>query len=163
MLKKVLIGTLFIGLTAILVIGAIYRTMEKSQDTPNVAGRGRGAGDSSVVAAPAEQRQGQAQVAEWLTLTGIVEQIDESILIVDLASGEPITVEGRPWRFALEQGFTAAVGDELIFTGFYDGEVFEVGQLTNTTSDQAVYIRQDNGRPLWAGGGRSSTGTNSHS
>jgi hypothetical protein len=157
MLKKVIVGTLFIGLIAVLVIGAIYRTMDKSQDARNSFGRGRGLSESRVAAVPVDQRQGQAQdqVREWLTLIGTVERIDESTLIIGLASGEPITVEGRPWRYALEQGFSAAVGDRLIVTGFYDGEVFEVGQLANSTSDQTLNIRQDNGRPLWAGGGRS--------
>jgi hypothetical protein len=157
MLKKVIVGTLFIGLIAVLVIGAIYRTMDKSQDARNSFGRGRGLSESRVAAVPVDQRQGQAQdqVREWLTLIGTVERIDESTLIIGLASGEPITVEGRPWRYALEQGFSAVVGDRLIVTGFYDGEDFEVGQLANSTSDQTLNIRQDNGRPLWAGGGRS--------
>jgi hypothetical protein len=160
MLKKVIVGTLFIGLTAMLIIGASYRTMEKSQDTASAAGQGRGRSDASVVAGPVDQHQGQGQgqtqVAEWLTLTGSVAQIDESALIISHASGEAITVEGRPWRFALEQGFTAAVGDTLSVTGFYEGDVFEVAQLANASRDQAVTIRQENGRPLWAGGGRPS-------
>lgn len=191
MLKKVIVGTLIIGLTAILVIGAVYRTSEKSQDTASAAGNGHGQSDTSVAAVTDGQRQGQgrgqgqgqvqgqsqgqsqgqgqgqgqaqgevqgevqAEVADWLTLAGVVEQIDESMLIVGLDSGESITVEGRPWRFAQEQGFTAAVGDNVILTGFYDDELFEVGQLTNASSDQITYIREDNGRPLWAGGGRS--------
>jgi hypothetical protein len=167
MLKKVILGTLFIGLIAILVIGAIYRTMEKSQDAANSAGHGRGSSDSSVTAIPVDQRQGQgqgqAQVTDWLTLTGVVEQINESTLSIGLASDKPIIVEGRPWRFAQEQGFAARVGDKVSLTGFYDGEVFEVGQLTNATSDQTIYIREDNGRPFWAGGGRSSAVTQSSS
>jgi hypothetical protein len=183
MLKKTIVGTLIIGLTAILVIGAVYRTSEKSQDTANAAGNGHGQSDTSVASVTDGRRQGQgrsqgqgqgqgqsqgqgqaqgevqgevqAEVADWLTLAGVVEQIDESMLVVGPDSGESITVEGRPWRFAQEQGFTAALGDNVILTGFYDGELFEVGQLTNASSDQITYIREDNGRPLWAGGGRS--------
>ena len=74
-----------------------------------------------------------------------------------------ITVEGRPWRFALEQGFTASVGDKVILAGFYDVDIFEVGQLANATSDLAIYIREDSGRPLWAGSGGSSAAAKSHS
>ena len=42
MLKKIILGTLFIGLVAVLVIGAINRTVDKSEDTAQAAGRGRG-------------------------------------------------------------------------------------------------------------------------
>jgi hypothetical protein len=188
MLKKVIVGTLFIGFVGILVIGAVVRTMDKSQDTANSAGNGHGRSDSSVAVVPANQRQDtanstgngrgrndssvatiplnegeaevQAEVAEWLTLTGVVEQIDESALIIGLAPDESITVEGRPWRFAREQGFAAAVGDKVILTGFYDGDVFEVGQLTNVTKDQVLTIREETGRPLWAGGGGHSATVN---
>lgn len=98
---------------------------------------------------------GQAEVNEWITLQGVVTSVDESALVIQLSSGELVTVENRPWWFAQEQGFSSEVGDEIIVLGFYEGENFEAGQLTNITTNLVVDIRQDSGRPLWAGGSRS--------
>lgn len=97
---------------------------------------------------------GQAEVNEWITLQGHVTSADESALVIRMSSGEVVTVENRPWWFAQEQGFSAAVGDEVALTGFFEGEEFETGQLANITANLVIEIRQENGRPLWAGGGR---------
>ena len=112
---------------------------------------GRGGADDQV--AP---NVGQAEVNDWVMLQGEVTDVDESTMVIRLSSGESVTVEGRPWWFAQEQGFSAVVGDEIAVTGFYEGEKFEAGQLANNTTGLAIDIRQENGRPLWAGGGRSS-------
>jgi hypothetical protein len=97
---------------------------------------------------------GQAQVDEWLTLSGTVTSVDASLLSVQFDNGEQVEMLGRPWRFAQEQGFTAQVGDRVIVVGFYEGDEFEVGQIDNASSGLSVVIREDSGRPLWAGGGR---------
>ena len=99
---------------------------------------------------------GQAEVQEWITLQGRVTDIGESTMVIRLNSGELVTIEGRPWSFAQQQGFSAAVGDEVALTGFFEGENFEAGQLTNITNNLVIDIRQENGRPLWAGGSRNS-------
>jgi hypothetical protein len=96
---------------------------------------------------------GQAQVDEWVTLQGSVVSVDADALVVQ-AGGEQIAVENRPWWFAQEQGFSAQVGDQVELVGFYENGDFEVGQLSNVTSGQVVDIREENGRPQWAGRGR---------
>jgi hypothetical protein len=112
-------------------------------------GNGRGEVDDQVTPGV-----GQDEVHDWITLQGTVSNVDESALLIRLSSGEVVTVEGRPWQFAQEQGFSAATGDEIALTGFYEGENFEAGQLANITDNLVIEIRQENGRPLWAGGGR---------
>ena len=102
------------------------------------------------------QGTGQAVVNEWILLQGAAVSIDENALIVKLPSGELITIENRPWWFIQDQGFSAEVGDEIELSGFYEGEDFETGQLTNLTTNLTVDVREDSGRPLWAGGGQSS-------
>lgn len=97
---------------------------------------------------------GQAQVDEWLTLNGTVVSIDQDALVVQMAGGEQVMVENRPWWFAQELGFTAQPGDGITLVGFYEEGEFEVGRLENLRSGQVVDIREDSGRPLWAGGGR---------
>ena len=100
------------------------------------------------------QDTGQAEVNEWIMLQGVVTSIDESAMIIQSISGELVTVENRPWWFAQDQGFSAEVGDEIELEGFYEGDNFEAGQLTNITTNLVIDIRQESGRPLWAGGSR---------
>jgi hypothetical protein len=99
---------------------------------------------------------GQAEVNEWITLQGSVIDVDGSTMVIILSSGELVTVEGRPWSFAQQQGFSAAVGDEVALTGFFEGEKFEAGLVANITNNLVINIRQENGRPLWSGGSRDS-------
>jgi uncharacterized protein YdeI (BOF family) len=94
----------------------------------------------------------------WESVSGAVLSIDDAQMTVQTSSGE-IVIADRPWSFALEAGFTAQPGDQVTLRGFYENETFEVGQLTN--GDQVIAIREESGRPLWAGGrgaGRGRTG-----
>jgi hypothetical protein len=94
----------------------------------------------------------------WESVSGAVLSIDDAQMTVQTSSGE-IVIADRPWSFALEAGFTAQPGDQVTLRGFYENETFEVGQVTN--GDQVIPIREESGRPLWAGGrgaGRGRTG-----
>lgn len=91
---------------------------------------------------------------EWLTIQGAVVSVDANTLVVQADSGEQVAVEKRAWWFAQEQGFSAQVGDQVTLVGFYEGDDLEVGRIDDTTSGQTVLVRDENGRPLWAGRGR---------
>jgi hypothetical protein len=97
---------------------------------------------------------GQAQVDEWLTLQGTVTSVDADSLVVQTTGGEQVTVDNRAWWFAQDQGFAAQAGDQVTVVGFYEDSDFEVGQIDNLTTGQTVSIRDESGRPLWAGRGR---------
>jgi uncharacterized protein YdeI (BOF family) len=97
---------------------------------------------------------GQAQVDEWLTLAGSVVSVDADELLVQTDDGQQILIDGRAKRFLDELGLTAQVGQRLQLTGFYEDGDFEVGTVENVSTGQTVQIRDENGRPLWAGGGR---------
>jgi len=97
---------------------------------------------------------GQAQVDTWLQLQGTVMSVDADALVVQTADGTQIAVENRSWSYAQEQGFLTQVDDEVTLTGFYEGEEFEVGRIDDTTTGQSLLLRDENGRPLWAGRGR---------
>jgi len=200
MLKKIVLGTLLVGLIGILVAGAVSRTMDKTERVAEASGRGYGrngaeagmyaAGGSTRLTtggstglttgglgqgrggyaqdsnrggyggrgredAPGDQTgTGQANVEEWLTLQGIVVSVDADALVVQTVNGEQVTMENRPWWFAQEQGFSAQVGDQVTLIGFYEGDDLEVGQIDDITKGQTVLVRDENGRPLWAGRGR---------
>jgi hypothetical protein len=102
-----------------------------------------------------EAGTGQAQVDEWLTLEGTVSSSDSAALVVRADGGEEIVLDGRPWRYLLEQGFQAVAGDRVRLVGFYENDSFEAGEITNLGTGQDVLIRDESGRPLWAGRGRS--------
>ena len=98
---------------------------------------------------------GQAVIDVWITKTGIVEEVTSDIWEISLSDGITLDIEGRALQYLTEVDFSVAIGDSVIVTGFYEGDKFEVGQIEDTTSGESVLIREENGRPLWAGGGRS--------
>jgi hypothetical protein len=99
---------------------------------------------------------GQTGVSEWAEVSGVVVRADETALVVQAADGATVEIVNRPWSFAVSQGFMAEAGDQVTLTGFYEGDTFEAAQISDATSGQNVSIRDDAGRPLWAGGGRRS-------
>jgi hypothetical protein len=125
-------------------------------------GRGRGGyGAEGNESAPSGRTGiGQAQVDRWVTLQGTVSAVDGNALVV-ASDGQEFIVENRAWWFAQDQGFSAQVGHQVTIVGFYEevpstgsGQHFEVGRLENASNGQTVLIRDENGRPEWAGRGR---------
>jgi hypothetical protein len=98
---------------------------------------------------------GQAEVGAWLQVQGTVTGVTSDAMVVQTTDGQEIIVEGRAWRFIQEQGFQVQTGDSLTLTGFYEGEELEVGKIEKGGSNgQTILVRDENGRPMWAGGGR---------
>ncbi len=95
---------------------------------------------------------GLAEVDEWLTFTGTVESVTQDLWTITLTDGSTLEIEGRKLSFMLEQGFVVEVGDNLTLTGFFEGERFEIGQITRLNSGETITIRDQNGRPMWSGG-----------
>ncbi len=99
--------------------------------------------------------EGQAQISEIVELTGQVTSVDSTLLVVSTTSGEAVEIANRAWLFAQEQGFAPQAGDMLALTGFYetDGRL-EVSHIEDLTSGNSLVLRDENGRPMWAGRGR---------
>lgn len=95
----------------------------------------------------------QAQVEDWISLEGYVTSADTSQVLVSLLDGETADFSGRAWTFAQESGFALQMGDRLRLTGFYEDTDLEVGSIDNLTSGISIQIREQSGRPLWAGRG----------
>jgi len=116
----------------------------------NAQGNGQGRED-----APGDRTgSGAARVEEWLTFQGSVVSVDADTLVVQTTGGGQVVVGNRAWWFAQDQGFSARVGDEVVLLGFYEGEDVEVGQIEDLGTGQVVRLRDESGRPLWAGQGR---------
>ena len=81
-------------------------------------------------------------------------QLDDVTMTVTLADDSTVLMEGRPWRYVLETGFTVRVGDQVTLRGFDEDGEFKVGDLTNDTLDgAALQLRDADGRPAWRGQG----------
>lgn len=95
--------------------------------------------------------EGLASVDEWLEVVGAVVFMNEEELVLQFQDGQEMVVECRAWIYALELGFTTAIGHELKLHGFYQDGEFEIGGFEDLTAQQYIMVREENGRPLWAG------------
>ncbi|MCO6453351.1 MAG: hypothetical protein J5I90_21390 [Caldilineales bacterium] len=123
----------------------------RSAESTTQAGRGQ---QRQSQAAQNAQPLAESEDHEWLAWTGTVTAVDADELMLESDAGEQMLIEGRPWSFAQEAGFTAQVGDEVKLLGFDEDGEFETGVFVNQRSGQEVQIREESGRPLWAGRGR---------
>ncbi len=181
MLKKVVLGTLFIGLVAVLVIGAVNRTSARAESNSEVdhsavtteASNGQGLGDGDQgLGVRGQGYEGQGSegqgygrgrdeaglaladaVTGWVMVDGTVTEFTGEEIVVETEDGQTVSVGGRPWSYAQEQQFGVQVGDRLRLHGFYEGEELEVGRMENQRSGASVQVRDADGRPMWAGRG----------
>jgi hypothetical protein len=115
-------------------------------------GRGQGGGRSTTEAAPAPLADVTA--GDWLTVQGTVVSVADDLVEIQTAAGEVFPFEGRPLSFAQEQGFSLKVGDAVTLAGFDESGEFKIGQVTNQGNGTSITLRDENGRPGWAGRGR---------
>ena len=157
MWKKIILGVLFGGLIAVLLVGAVTRTNSKTGST----------NDRSVEQARDQKGQSQGNQGDgngdassdstgivWESLQGSVIDVTESELLLKSDSGDQVLVEGRAWSYVQDQGFLVQNDDLITVTGFYENDELKVSAIDNITSGQSITIRESNGRPMWAGGGR---------
>ncbi len=163
MLKKIVLGVLFTGLIGVLLYGAINRTIAKTQSTEarqgsadgavNGEGQGSGGGQGQGGGGGAAWTENEGAVGEWLIVRGVVTDANDTEMVLD-AEGEVVIVEGRPWSYALEQGFSAQPGDTITLNGYYEDDEFKVGVVENAASAWRVRLRSETGAPMWGRGSR---------
>ena len=126
-----------------------------------VAGNGGGAngrsqggnGGGRADAVPAGDGVGLDHPADtWIAVSGTVVAFDDD-LTVQTAEGEMVFETGPDWYWDAN-GIALEAGDEVVLQGFYDGDDFEIGAIENVTTGEALAMRDETGRPLWAGRGR---------
>jgi hypothetical protein len=87
--------------------------------------------------------------ADPITVT--VDSTADDLWIVSSDEGFELEIEGRALSFMQDNGFQVEVGDELVLVGFYEGDKFEVGEITNIATQQVLALRDATGRPFWSG------------
>lgn len=100
----------------------------------------------------------QAQVDEWITIEGTLMAFQGGNMTINTPEGEIIPFQTGQPRFFAEQNVSFQVGDEIIVVGFYEGEQFMAGDITQVATGARVMLRDPNGRPLWAGPGGNGNG-----
>ncbi len=95
----------------------------------------------------------QVQVDEWVTLEGTLMSFQGGNMTMSTIDGEIISFKTGQPRFFAEQGVTFQVGEEVVIVGFYKGEQFQAGDITQVSTGARVMLLDPNGRPLWAGPG----------
>jgi hypothetical protein len=112
-------------------------------------GEGVGQGRSEVLGEGAADHP----VETRLTLSGRVVELSGDELIVQTDEGSVAMHLGPEWYWESE-GIGLQDGDEVEVSGFYESDACEVTRIDNLTTGLAVTLRDDTGRPLWAGQGR---------
>ena len=125
-----------------------------SDDHGQGAGQSAGQSDGDHVPDP------QAQVDEWVTIQGTLVSFQGGSMTMATDDGELIVFQTGQPRFFADQGITFQVGEEIIVVGFYEGEQFTAGEITQVATGLRVMLRDPNGRPLWAGPGSGEGGGN---
>jgi len=88
---------------------------------------------------------------EWQTLEGKVTAVDID-MTMETADGTVLVGLGQSW-YREQAGFTLLVGDEVVVTGFYEDGEFKAGTIENQTTGKTLVLRDETGRPIWAGQG----------
>ncbi len=168
MVKKLVLGALFLMISAALIYGGIHRTAARLENGNGFGGRDRQqitSGDQTEFNSNG-YRGGEhsgnvndenilPELIDQIVFNGNAVEVTADYLIVKTDDGQEVLVENRAWWFAQDAGFSAIPGDKIVLAGFIDdGGTFEVSWLFNQTSSQEIFIRDDSGRPNWAGNGR---------
>jgi hypothetical protein len=152
MLKEVIFKALFIGFAALLIVGAINRTSAINEKVSGSDGDPQGVAANTRAAGGVQGNN--ASGLPWQSYEGVVIEVSEAELVIETTDGTEILVEGRPWLYLAEQGFTVAVGDRFNLTAYYEAGEYKVGDLVNLDTGASIQIRDSDGDPAWRGRGQ---------
>lgn len=113
-------------------------------------GYGQGGSQGGRRGGAGQGRNETVRTVVWETLTGEVTVVDSEIT-VKTATGEVVVGMGQS---AYRESFALQVGDEVAVTGFYEDGEFKAGTVENLTTGETIVLRDETGRPMWAGQGR---------
>ena len=89
------------------------------------------------------------------TLRGTVVDHPSGELMILTETGEAIQIGAGPYK-SVYPDFTLAAGDAVEITGYHDPETgeFKAMTMTRLQDGYTVQVRDQSGRPAWAGGGQ---------
>lgn len=115
-------------------------------------GRGQGTGTGQGTGG-----QGQLNLSEDVdivqeTIEGTVVQVTE--LVIETVDGQQVQIGLGPSAYREGQGFVLEVGEQVRVSGHWEDGEFKAGQVVKVASGESIVLRDESGRPLWAGQGR---------
>lgn len=173
MIKKIILGGLLVILSGALIYGGIHRTSMRLETVPKQANGSKEQislerteksnrteeqprGNQSAHGRGQDEDLGRDPLLEQisdLTILGDVREATDDRLVVAADDGREFIIENRAWWFALDSGFSASANDKIEISGFLDENgTFEVIWMLNASLGMEVFIRDESGRPNWAGG-----------
>lgn len=176
MLRKVLIG----GLAAIVIAAAgagAYQAFAGSSSsttdqaaaastsTDGVLAGNQGSGGNGYHGGSAEPHgdgtgvpSPQANAGELFTFEGTVASVAGNTFTMDTETG-PMNVQLGNSYYVESLGMNLAAGDDVTVTGFWETETTFAAQKV-AVGDDTFVLREESGRPMWAGGGQNGGGGN---
>ena len=97
----------------------------------------------------------QAGLGELATLSGVVESLVDSELVLRTDAGELVEVALGQAAYWEAQGVSLPVGEAVVIEGYYedDGRL-AANSVTLLATGQTIVLRDASGRPMWSGGRR---------
>lgn len=147
--------------------GAAYRGGEQrdAQSAGNRLGAGQSNGGLGRSAAGSANQDGQGRgqgaagegadhpLETWTTITGTVVALDGGDLTVQ-TDGGLLTVNLGPEWYIKASGIVLQAGDEVEISGFDEDGTFQTARIVDRAGGETWLLRDETGRPLWAGRGR---------
>jgi hypothetical protein len=109
---------------------------------------GQGAGGQGQLA------QEQASDVALVTIEGTVVQVSE--LVIETADAQQVQIGLGPNQYREAQGFDLVLGEQLRVSGHWEDGEFKAGEVVKLESGERIVLRDQSGRPMWAGQGRRS-------
>ncbi|MFN2195064.1 MAG: hypothetical protein ACK2UW_02940 [Anaerolineales bacterium] len=121
-------------------------------------GRGYRGGNQGNAASPETARSGsgvpQAELPAWESYHGVVQSVDATGFNLLADDGQVLWVDSGNQNFVQSLGMNLEPGEALTVTGYWVEDTFTAGQIQVDASAAVYQLRDDYGRPLWAGGPR---------
>ena len=162
MLSKMLVG---LGMAAVLgLMGAGIAYAVTGTESDGWSGEGNGGRWSTSEAAGTGGRWSgagapidglQAAPGELATLSGVVESLEDSELVLRTDTSELVEVALGQAAYWEAQGVSLPTGEAVVIQGCYeDDDTLAANSVTLVASGRTIVLRDASGRPMWAGGRR---------
>lgn len=136
---------------------SLNRSLNRSETDPQY-GNGGGLRDSDRTGVP----DPQVTAGVWAEYEGNVISMDSSMILVETDDGDEIVIEGRALLFMQDSGFVTSIGNTLLITGFYEDDEYKVATIVDQTTGESIVVRDEGGRPGWAGNGWGGSTSSDH-
>lgn len=170
-MKKILVIGLIVGVVAVLGTATLVtawggiRALRAANAATVSSGTRRGLSANPLRGDVGREIQGDLalrrypragdEVHEWATIEGkVLEGTDAgSDILIETKDGARVTVGTGP-DWLTSQGFKLDTGDQVTVKGFWEDGEFKAGEITRQRDGASIALRDESGRPLWAGSGR---------